>query len=240
MLRRMPRNRLLLLAGAVGAAIVVAVVLILVGSGGTKHAATTTTATATVPAKTTPNASIFANVPQHGDTLGRPNAPVTLSVFEDPQCPFCRQWDLETLPTVIERYVKTGRVKLVYRGIEIIGPNSVLGLQAIYAAGLENKLWTFSDELYKLQGAENSGWITSAVIRRAARATGADGTAILGALGSSGVRAGLADAKKEATAGAVQGTPTFVIDRPPALPQQLSVAALDPATFTQALDAAIG
>ena len=236
----MPRNRLLLLAGAAAAAIVVVVVLIAVGSGGTKNAATTTSATTTVPVKTKPKVSIFAGVPQHGDTLGRANAPVTISVFEDPQCPFCRQWDLETLPAVIERYVKTGRVKLVYRGIEIIGPNSVLGLQAIYAAGAQNKLWTFSDELYKLQGAENSGWITSAVLRRAARATGADGTAILGALGSPAVRVGLADAEKEATAGGVQGTPTFVIDRPPAIPRQLSVAALDPATFTLALDAAIG
>ena len=229
-----------MLAGAAGVAIVVVVLLIVVGSGGTKDAATTTVATTTVPAKTTLTASIFAGIPQHGDTLGRANAPVTMSVFEDPQCPFCRQWDLETLPTVIKRYVKTGRLKLVYRGIEIIGPNSVLALQAIYAAGVQNKLWTFSDELYKLQGAENSGWITSAVLRRAARATGADGAAILSALGSSAVRAGLADAGKEATAGAVQGTPTFVIDRPPAIPRPLSVAALDPATFTQALDAAIG
>ena len=229
-----------MLAAAAGVAIVVVVVLIVVGSGGTKGAATTTAATPTVPAKTTPTASIFAGIPQHGDTLGRANAPVTMSVFEDPQCPFCRQWDLETLPTVIKRYVKTGRLKLVYRGIEIIGPNSVLGLQAIYAAGAQNKLWTFSDELYKLQGAEQSGWITSAVIRRAARATGADGAAILGALGSPVVRAGMTAAEKEATAEAVQGTPTFVIDRPPAIPQQLSVASLDSATFTAALDAAIG
>ena len=109
-----------MLGGAAGVAIVVAVVLIVVGSGGTKDAATTTTPTATVPVKTTPTASIFAGIPQHGDTLGRANAPVTISVFEDPQCPFCRQWDLETLPTVIKRYVKTGRVKLVYRGIEIM------------------------------------------------------------------------------------------------------------------------
>jgi protein-disulfide isomerase len=239
MLRRMQRSRLLLVAGAAGVAIVVVVVLIAVGSRGSKHAVTTTTATTTAPVKT-PKASIFAGVPQHGDTLGRASAPVTLTVFEDPQCPFCRQWDLETLPTVIERYVKTGRVKLVYRGVEIIGPNSVLGLQAVYAASRQNKLWPFSDELYKLQGAENSGWITPAVIRRAALATGADGAGILGALHSAVVRASLARAERDATAGGLQGTPTFVIERPPAIPRQLSVTALDPATFTQALDAAIG
>jgi protein-disulfide isomerase len=237
----MQRNRLLLLAGAVTAAVVVVVVLIAVGSGGGKKATTTTTSSTTTSATTTPvaHASPLAGVPQRGDTLGKASAPVTISVFEDPQCPFCRQWDRETLPTVVARYVKTGRVKLVYRGVVIIGPNSVPGLRAIYAAGLQNKLWTMSDELYKLQGAENSGWITPAVIRKAAHASGANATAILGSLTLPAVTAGLTESAKEATAGGLRGTPTFVVDRPPGVPQQLSLAALDPATFTQALDAAL-
>lgn len=238
----MQRNRLLLLAGVAGVAVVVVVVLIAVGSGGGKKAVTTTTTTTSTTATgTTPAASAdpLAGVPQHGDTLGKANALVTISVFEDPQCSFCRQWDLETLPTVVDRYVKTGRVKLVYRGVEIIGPNSVPGLRAIYAAGLQNKLWTMSYELYKRQGQENSGWITPAVIRAAARASGANGAAILGSLTLPAVTAGLTESAKEATAGGLQGTPTFVVDRPPAVPQQLSVAALDPTTFTTALDAAL-
>lgn len=230
------RNRLLLLAVAVAAAAAVVVALLLVGAG------TDSKRTATVPSPSSAQhrtTSALAGVPQRGDTLGKTSAPVSLLVFEDPQCPFCRQWNTETLPTVVERYVRTGRVKLVFRGIEIIGPNSVQGLRAIYAAGRQDKLWKMVDEIYRLQGAENSGWITDSVIRAAARASGADATAILASSSSAAVDAALAQAASEATADGVRGTPTFIVQRPPGLPQQLSVAALDPASFTAALDAAL-
>ena len=39
----------------------------------------------------------------------------------------------------------------------------------MYAAGQQNKLWNMAEALYERQGAENSGWITHAVIRSAAR-----------------------------------------------------------------------
>jgi protein-disulfide isomerase len=230
------RNRLLLLVAAVGAAAVVVVVLVVVLATSTDTATTTATVGQTTPVATT---SSLAGVPQHGDTLGRPSAPVTITVFEDPQCPFCRQWNVDTLPTVVEQYVRTGRVKLVYRGIEIIGPNSVPGLRAISAAGAQNKLWEMVDELYQHQGAENSGWITTAVIRAAARASGADVAALFAAANSAGVSAALNAAARESVADGVRGTPTFVLERPPGLPQQLSVPALDPTSFTTALDAAL-
>ncbi len=233
---RMQRNRIVLLAAAVGAAAVVVVVLVVVSSSGGKDAATTT---ATAPTQTVPTSDSSATVPQHGDTLGKADAPVTITVFEDPQCPFCRQWNVETLPTVVARYVRTGRVKLVYRGIEIIGPNSVDGLRAIYAARGQNKLWQMVDQLYARQGDENSGWITPAVITQAARAGGANPKAILASTNSPAVTAALKQAAAEATAAGVAGTPTFVIERPPGLPKQLSVSALDPASFTAALDAAL-
>ena len=77
----------------------------------------------------------LAGIPQKGDTLGRAAAPVTIQVFEDPQCPYCKEWNVDTLPSVVKDYVRTGKVKLVYRGIKIIGPNSEYGLRANYAAG---------------------------------------------------------------------------------------------------------
>jgi protein-disulfide isomerase len=234
------QSRILLLVGALATATIVVVVLIVVFSNGNSSATTTTAAATTSTTTTTPTAaSIFAGVPQHGDTLGKASAAVTLTVYEDPQCPFCAQWNLQTLPTVIERYIKPGHIKLVYRGVEIIGPNSVPGLRAIYAAGAQNKLWTLVEQLYLHQGAENSGWITPAAIRAAATGAGANGTAILAASASSGVTAALKQAETAATAINLQGTPTFVVERPPGLPQQLSVPALDPASFIPALDAAL-
>ncbi|MGH3003501.1 MAG: DsbA family protein [Gaiellaceae bacterium] len=232
----MHRNRLLLLAGAVAVAAIVVIVLIAAGSGGdskSPNAPTTGSTTTALPSNP------FAGVPQHGETLGRADAAATLTVFEDPQCPFCREWSLGTLPSVIQDFVRTGQVALVYRGIEIIGPNSQKGLRAIYAAGRQNKLWNLSEALYRRQGDENSGWITDAVIRDAAHAAGANADAILAASGSAPVTNEWKQAEEDAQTDAVQGTPAFIVQRPPALPQTLNLPSLDVATFESALSAAL-
>jgi protein-disulfide isomerase len=229
------RNRILLLGAALGAAAVVAVVLILVATGGSNRSSAQTSTTQSTPTVK----QLFAGIPQHGDTLGKTSAAATLIVYEDPQCPFCRAWNLETLPTVDDQYVRTGKIKLVYRGIEIIGPDSLRGLRAIYAAAEQNKAWSFADALYAHQGAENSGWITNGVILTAASEAGANGKAILADMGSAAVGAALAKAQSEAMADQVQGTPTFVLQRPPARSQQLAVSGLDPASFVASLSAAL-
>ncbi|MCW2964362.1 MAG: hypothetical protein JWO17_1614 [Actinomycetia bacterium] len=230
----MKRNRLILVAAAVGAAAVVAIVLILV-AGNKKTATPTTNATATTAA---PSRSL-AGIPQQGTTLGKASAPATMIVYEDPQCPYCRSWNASTLPTVVDQYVRTGKLKVEYRGVVIIGPDSVRGLRAIYAAAQQNKGWSFADALYSHQGVENSGWITNGVILAAAQEAGADGQAILAGMGSSKVSAALVKAQKEATADQLRGTPTFIIVRPPAKSQQLTVAGLDPASFVPSLAAAL-
>ncbi|MDT7539393.1 MAG: hypothetical protein QOI82_2978 [Actinomycetota bacterium] len=230
----MNRNRLILVAAAVGAAAIVAVVLILVaGKGSTASPTTTATTSAGVASGS------LQGIPQRGNTLGKASAPVTLIVYEDPQCPFCRSWNASTLPWVISEFVRPGKIKIEYRGVVIIGPDSVRGLRAIYAAGKQNKLWNLSDALYARQGAENSGWITNAVILAAARDVGANGQEILKQMGSSAVGSELTKAQAQATADQLQGTPSFIVQRPPALPQPLAVTALDPSTFDAALSAAI-
>lgn len=228
----MERNRLLLLGAAAAAAVVVVVVLVVaLGSGGGSSSGTTSTPAA-------PGAGL-AGIPQHGDTLGKPTAPATVVVYEDPQCPFCREWNVGTLPSVLTQYVRTGRIKLVYHGIEVIGPNSVKGLRAIYAAGQQNRLWNMVDALYARQGEENSGWITDAVIRSAAKDAGADPDAILNASSSAAVTAQLQRSAREASQARVQGTPTFVVQRPLASPQQLQLSGLDFGAFSSALDAVL-
>jgi protein-disulfide isomerase len=236
MLFGVSRNRLLLLAGAVGVAALVVVVLIVVGAGSDSKSDNTVSTTLAAAPQEKP---FLTGVPQHGDTLGAADAPATLTVYEDPQCPFCRDWALGTLPSVVADYVRPGRVKLVYHGVQIIGPNSQAGLRAIYAAGRQNKLWNLADALYRRQGAENSGWITDAVISEAAASVGANDAKIRAAAPTAAVTAQLYTAARQASIDRVQGTPTFVLQRPPSLPQQLNVTSLDPATFESALAAAL-
>jgi protein-disulfide isomerase len=228
------RNRLFLLAAAAAAAaIAVVVVVVVVATTGSKTNTTTTTA------QPAGSGSTLAGVPQHGDTLGRLSAPTTLMVFEDPQCPYCRQWNLDTLPTVVSKFVRTGRMKVVYRGIEILGANSTDGLRAIYAAGRQNKLWNMVEALYERQGAENSGWITPALIKDAARSIGANPTQLVKDESSEEVKAGMNAAERERIAYAINGTPTFAIQKQLGAPQPFQVSSLEPAGIVPLLQAAV-
>jgi protein-disulfide isomerase len=233
------RNRLLLLAAAAAVAVIAVVVVIVVGGSSDDTSSAETTSATTTSSTAPANENIFAGIPQHGATLGDPKAPATLVVFEDPQCPYCRDWNLGTLPTVIDDYVRPGRIKIAYRGIQIIGPNSQKGLRAIYAAGAQNKLWNLVEALYRAQGEENSGWITDAAIRSAAAVAGANPSAVLAGSSSRAVGAALTQAAKEAAAAQVPGTPTFVLERPPGLPVPVQISALDPGSFEAGLDRAL-
>lgn len=246
MLSPMRRTRLPVVVGvAVAAAVVAAVAIVLAtrgGSNGSSAAPPASTAMQTGgggSAQPPGPVSVLHGVPQHGDVLGKASAPATLEVFEDPQCPFCQEWALGTFPTVVRDYVKTGKVKLLYQGVEIIGPNSIPGLRAIYAAGRQDKLWNLVEELYTRQGKENSGWITTPLLKDAAAAAGADPQAVIAQSSSAAITARLQQAAAAFQAAGAQGTPAFVVERPPAVPQLLQLSALDPASFAAALDAAL-
>jgi protein-disulfide isomerase len=237
-------RRIWLLGGAVVAAVIVAVAAIALGGGSSKNTSPTTTAqgtgTGTGETTTAPARSTFAGIPQHGDTVGKASAPATLIVFEDPQCSYCDEWSVNTMPTVVEQFVRTGKLKLQYRGIKVVGPNSVPGLEAIVAAGLQNRLWQMNEAMYANQGSENSGWITTASLRAIAEQAGVDPVKMLAAMPTAAVQDALKAAVQEAGTQGVGGTPTFFIVRPPGLAQQLSVTSLEPAPFIASLTAALG
>jgi protein-disulfide isomerase len=229
----MNRNRLLLLAAAAGLAVAVGIVLVAVGAGTDSKSSSTGGASSA-----SNHAHPLRGVPQHGDTLGEPNAPATLTVFEDPQCPFCREWNVNALAIVIGDFVRPGKLKLVYRGINIIGPNSTEGLRAIYAAAGQNKLWNLVEGLYDHQGTENSGWITNDLIRQVAVAAGANADSIVAGARSAKVTAQLQAAERDAAAANLRGTPTFILQRSLAPPQQLN-APLDASGFVAVLSSAL-
>ena len=249
-------RRILLLAGVIVVAVAAALAAALLGHGSGKSSVKTPTTikttgkTGTTASPTTTSggqtsgpaaiAALFAGIPQHGDTLGKPDAPVTLVVFEDPQCPFCAEWNIDTLPTVLRQFVRTGKVKLVYRGILVIGPNSAAGLRAIVGAGLQNKLWNMSEALYANQGKENTGWITSGLVLALAADLEINGKKLIADANSKAVTSALVAAADEATRDKVQGSPSFEILNPPAVPKQLHETSLEPAGFVAALTAAIG
>lgn len=65
---------------------------------------------------------LLADVPQDGTTLGSEDAPVTIYLYEDLQCPACASFARRTFPDLVTRYVEPGEVKVVSEPLKIIGP----------------------------------------------------------------------------------------------------------------------
>lgn len=236
------RNRrlLLLLVAVVAAAAVVAVVVALATRGGDSTADTTTGSSNGATETTQGSRALLAGIPQRGIWLGKTDAPATLVEFADPQCPFCAEWSNQSFPTVVRRFVRSGKLRLEYRGLHFIGSDSEKALRAIQAAGLQNKLWNMAEELYARQGAENSGWVTDDVLREAGTAAGVDVDNMLADMDSQAVTAKIEAADLLASQLGVQGTPTFLVVRPPANPVPLQVSSLEPEDFAAALNDALG
>ncbi len=62
-----------------------------------------------------------------------------------------------------------GRSNTEFRGYPFIGDDSLKAQRFVLAAGLQDRLWNLQEALYRNQGAENSGWVTDDLIRRARR-----------------------------------------------------------------------
>ena len=92
--------------------------------------------------------------------MGDSNAPITILEWGDYQCTFCYKFHQDTLDTIKEDYIKTGKVRLVFKDFPLNGPDSLLAAEASYCADDQKKYWQYHDELYKNWGGERTGWIT--------------------------------------------------------------------------------
>jgi protein-disulfide isomerase len=204
------RKRLLTLLGLLGAAAVIVVVAIVVSSGGgSKKSPAAGSGGAVQGAAETK--SLIGGIPQKGITLGKADAPVTVVEFADPQCPFCKDYTLNEMPSIVQKYVRTGKAKMQLRYLTFIGPDSIPAAQALEAAGQQNKLWEASDLFYRNQGEENSGYVTDAFLKSILTAAGADATKALNAASSSAVSQQIGETKTLATRYGVTGTPTILV-----------------------------
>jgi protein-disulfide isomerase len=155
---------------------------------------------------------ILAAVPQDGKTLGAEDAPVTVYLYEDLQCPACARFSRETLPDLIARYVEPGTAKIVAEPIAILGPDSVPAAEAADAAGEQDRFWEYSTLFYLNQGAENSGYVDDEFLTGIAEKTqgldvGRWNEAREAGSAESELDAALARAQEEG----VEATPTLVV-----------------------------
>jgi protein-disulfide isomerase len=206
----------------------IAVVLISIIAGGS--------ASDLRPGKPVPGAAktlrLFAGIPQRGIELGDPRAPVTLVELGDLQCPACAQFSEEALPQIVSDYVRTGKVLLVFRALDLIGKESLLAARMALAVGEQDRLFQFNALMYGNQGLENSGYVTGTYLRALAGAIpGVDVARALAARSSAAVRAQLSEAKQLGLALRIESTPSFLLYRTGARPRRFKPSGLDAGSF---------
>jgi protein-disulfide isomerase len=228
--RRRAERRRALVRLAVVASLALAVVIGAVMASGAGDDTSTSAASA---------ATLFDGLPQDGIALGSPDAPVVLTEFADLQCPFCATYARDVLPTVVDRYVRTGRLRLELHVLTFVGEDSVRAGAMAAAAARQDRLWPFADAFYASQGPENSGYATDDFLRRIGASAGLDVDRALGDRDRPRVLDTLAAADRAARTLGADHTPAFFLRRGDGRPQPVEPSALTAEAFAAALDDAL-
>ena len=229
--------KVLAAAAAVIAVAAVAAALAFALTGGSSSNPSTTSSSSTLPDAASA-VSLFKGIPQRGNVIGKANAPVTLVEYIDLQCPICRAFETEVMPTIVPRFVRNGKVQVIARPIAFIGPDSERGRLAALAAARQNRFFDFSQLLYDNQGTENTGWLDDDFVRAAfASLPGLNVAAAEKARTQTAIADEANRYDTQADADKVRGTPTILVGKTGG--KLTEVVSPDVANLSGAIEAAL-
>ncbi|MDB5265570.1 MAG: disulfide bond formation protein DsbA [Parcubacteria group bacterium] len=180
------------------------------------------------------NKVVTDNEPYVGDQ----NAPITIAYWFDYQCPFCHQDEETVIPTLIQQYVDTGKVKIVFKDFQFLGADSTtLGevARAVWEVS-PNQFYAWHKAMFDAQGTENTGWATPEKIKSVTTnilgAATADKVLALSVSKAATYQQEMQADQTEAENFGVNGTPSMIIGK------QIIVGAQPIAQFEAAIAAA--
>ena len=233
------RKRLQLLGGvAVAVVAVIVLVLVLAGGSGSSNGKINKHEENNVSKEVT---ALVGGIPQSGNTLGKSTAPVTLVYYGDLECPICKEFTLGALPSIINRYVRSGKVKIEYRNFETATrePETFRKQQiAALAAGKQAKMWNYLETFYHEQGEEDSGYVTESYLDGLAKQVpGLSLAAWQTARGESALASQVLEDTQSANAQGFTGTPSFLIGHTGGAQKKLEYQSLtEPTQFDEAIE----
>lgn len=184
-----------------------------------------------------PSAPEYVKV-EAGDNpvLGDKNAKVQIVEFSDYQCPFCRLFWKNTLPSIKDAYIKTGKAKLVFRDFPLsFHPAAQISAEAAHCAGEQNKYWEMHDKLFEEQDKEGQGTVQYGApeLKKWAAEIGVDATQFNACLDSQKYKKVVQDNFNAGASAGVDGTPAFFVNG-------LKIVGAQPfGAFQQAIEAAL-
>jgi len=148
-----------------------------------------------------------------GESLGKADAPVTLEIWADFQCPICGTLVKDYLPRLATEFVIPGRVRIVPHDIAILGATaaneSLSAAVGARCAGAQDKYWQYHDWLYYNQSGENKGAFSAARLAEIADRVGLDRPAWDACIADPAQAAAIRANTNQAAAQGISSTPTF-------------------------------
>jgi protein-disulfide isomerase len=88
---------------------------------------------------------ILGGIHQDDAYLGPPDAPVTITVFNDIQCRPCAEYEIDTVDRLVEDYARTGEARMEFRHFSLAPNDTTLAAIAAEAAGVQDRQWQYLD-----------------------------------------------------------------------------------------------
>lgn len=204
------QRRMWIIGGVLGVAALAVIIAVVVSTQSNKTKSTSADAKQVN--------SEYAGIPQSGVTLGEPGAKATIVEFADLRCPYCADFERDSMPRVVEELIKTGKAKLVFRNLTFLDQASPSGNDSTNAAkyaaavGLQNHLFQFVNLFYLNQKDETTDYATEDFLKGiAAQITGVNADEAWNNRENPKVTGLLEVAAREADNKGVSGTPTFFV-----------------------------
>jgi protein-disulfide isomerase len=151
-----------------------------------------------------------------GPSLGSAAAPVTIEVWADFQCPFCKLLAMAFGGSMERAYVLPGIARIVSRDFAFLGQESIDAAVAARCAGAQDPgaYWRYHDLLFASQEGENKGTFKRQNLATLARVAGVDPTPFTACLDDPAVAEAVAAETAQGRALGIDSTPTLRISGP--------------------------
>lgn len=147
--------------------------------------------------------------------IGKADAPVTVAIWADYQCPFCKRFDQTAVKQLIKEYADTGKVKIVFKDFSFLGPDSdsaSLAGRAVWEVA-PDKYADWHEAMFDKQDEEHGGWGSEEDILALVKSLGIDSVKVAALIKTKADEyQKLLDADKaEADTFGINGTPGTII-----------------------------
>ncbi|SDJ02224.1 Protein-disulfide isomerase [Arthrobacter subterraneus] len=216
-----PSRRALVASIAVAVSVLLILLIGIIASrtGASQEASTTTTP----PGQSAAEEPLDLSRRAAGDptALGEVDAPVVLIEYADYRCPFCGLFSRDTLPSLVDKYVESGDLRIEWRDLPVFGEQSFSAAVAGRAAGEQDRFWEFNKAVFA--EAPKRGHIDlpeERLLELAQEAGVPDLEKFRNDLQSEELAAAVTNDAQEAASLGATGTPTFLVNDTPLIGAQ--------------------